>query len=86
MVSHENSTSTTPSDTGAVSSGSSKAMGSTSAGAAGSSGASQESKAYEISKNIVENGPDSIIKFIALAIICEILLVVGFKRRETEEN
>ena len=55
-------------------------------GAAGGSGASQDvSNAYEITKNIVENGPDDILKFIALAVVCEILLVVGYRRKENED-
>jgi hypothetical protein len=76
VVASENSTSSeTPSVNGMASS----------AGAGGSSGAQDSSKAYEISKNIVENGPDDILKFIALAVVCEILLVVGYRRKESED-
>ena len=85
MVASENSTSSeTPSVNGMASSGRSSSSAS-SAGAAGSSGAQDSSKAYEISKNIVENGPDDILKFIALAVVCEILLVVGYRRKESED-
>ena len=85
IVPNQNSTATDPSVEGVSSSGSSKSSGSSSAGAAGSSGASQDtSKAYEITKNIVEDS-DSMIKFIGLAVVCEILLVIGYKRRENEE-
>ena len=86
VVASENSTSSeTPSVNGMTSSGRSSSSAS-SAGAGGSSGASQDSsKAYEISKNIVENGPDDILKFIALAVVCEILLVVGYRRKESED-
>ena len=56
-----------------------------SVGAGGSSGAQDSSKAYDIRKNIVENGPDDILKFIALAVGCEILLVVGYRRKENED-
>ena len=86
MVASENSTSSeTPSVNGMTSSGRSSSSAS-SAGAGGSSGASQDvSKAYEISKNIVENGPDDILKFIALAVGCGILLVVGYRRKESED-
>ena len=85
MVASENSTSTeTPSVNGMASSGRSSSSAS-SAGAGGSSGAQDSSKAYEISKNIVENGPDDILKFIALAVVCEILLVVGYRRKESED-
>ena len=85
IVPNQNSTATDPSVDGVSSSGSSKSAGSSSAGAAGSSGASQDtSKAYEITKNIVEDS-DSMIKFIGLAVVCEILLVIGYKRRENEE-
>ena len=85
IVPNQNSTATDPSVDGVSSSGSSKSSGSSSAGAAGSSGASQDtSKAYEITKNIVEDS-DSMIKFIGLAVVCEILLVIGYKRRENEK-
>ena len=85
MVASENSTSSeTPSVNGMASSGRSSSSAS-SAGAGGSSGAQDSSKAYEISKNIVENGPDDILKFIALAVVCEILLVVGYRRKESED-
>ena len=85
IVPNQNSTATDPSVDGVSSSGSSKSAGSSSAGAAGSSGASQDtSKAYEITKNIVEDS-NSMIKFIGLAVVCEILLVIGYKRRENEE-
>jgi hypothetical protein len=86
VVASENSTSSeTPSVNGMTSSGRSSSSAS-SAGAGGSSGASQDvSKAYEITKNIVENGPDDILKFIALAVVCEILLVVGYRRKESED-
>lgn len=86
LVATSNSTSSdAPSVDGVTVSGRSSSAGS-SAGAAGSSGASQDSsKAYEITKNIVENGPDDILKFIALAVVCEILLVVGYRRKESED-
>ena len=86
LVASSNSTSSdAPSVDGVAVSGRSSSAAS-SAGAAGSSGASQDSsKAYEISKNIVENGPDDILKFIALAVVCEILLVVGYRRKESED-
>ena len=86
LVASSNSTSSdAPSVDGVTVSGRSSSAAS-SAGAGGSSGASQDvSKAYEISKNIVENGPDDILKFIALAVVCEILLVVGYRRKESED-
>ena len=86
LVATSNSTSSdAPSVDGVAVSGRSSSSAS-SAGAAGSSGASQDvSKAYEITKNIVENGPDDILKFIALAVVCEILLVVGYRRKENED-
>ena len=86
LVASSNSTSSdAPSVDGVTVSGRSSSAAS-SAGAGGSSGASQDvSKAYEISKNIVENGPDDILKFIALAVVCEILLVVGYRRKENED-
>ncbi|WP_458453767.1 right-handed parallel beta-helix repeat-containing protein [Methanobrevibacter sp.] len=86
VVASENSTSSeTPSVNGITSTGKSSSSAS-SVGAAGSSGASQDSsKAYEITKSIVENGPDDILKFIALAVVCEILLVVGYRRKENED-
>ena len=86
LVATSNSTSSdAPSVDGVTVSGRSSSAAS-SAGAAGSSGASQDvSKAYEITKNIVENGPDDILKFIALAVVCEILLVVGYRRKESED-
>ena len=86
LVATSNSTSSdAPSVDGVTVSGRSSSAAS-SAGAGGSSGASQDSsKAYEISKNIVENGPDDILKFIALAVVCEILLVVGYRRKESED-
>ena len=86
LVATSNSTSSdAPSVDGVTVSGRSSSSAS-SAGAAGSSGASQDvSKAYEITKNIVENGPDDILKFIALAVVCEILLVVGYRRKENED-
>lgn len=83
-VKGQNSSSTSPDVVGVADSGSSK-TGSSSAGSAGSSGATQDIKAYEISKKITETGPDSIIKFLALAIVCEILLALGYRRRENEE-
>ncbi|MFM5882511.1 right-handed parallel beta-helix repeat-containing protein [Methanobrevibacter gottschalkii] len=85
LVSTENSTSSeSPSVNGVTASGTISKSAS-SAGAAGSSGAAQESlKAYEITKNIVENGPYDMIRFIGLAIICELLLIVGYKRKETK--
>lgn len=85
LISTENSTSSeNPSVNGVVTSGTASKSAS-SAGAAGSSGAAQaKSKAYEITKNIVENGPDDIIKFIGVAIICEILLVIGYRKKETK--
>ena len=89
LVAYENSTSSeSPSVDGVSSSGeSSKSASSSGAGgSAGGGGAAQDSaKAYEVTKNIVENGPDDIIKFIALAIVCEILLIIGYKRKETED-
>ena len=85
VVASENSTSSeTPSVNGVTSAGKSSSSAS-SAGAAGSSGAQDVSKAYEISKNIVENGPSDILKFIALAVVCEILLIVGYRRKENED-
>ena len=86
LVATSNSTSSdAPSVDGVAVSGRSSSSAS-SAGGAGSSGASQDvSKAYEITKNIVENGPDDILKFIALAVVCEILLVVGYRRKENED-
>lgn len=84
VVASENSTSSeTPSVNGVTSAGKSSSSAS-SAGAAGSSGAQDVSKAYEISKNIVENGPSDILKFIAIAVVCEILLIVGYRRKENE--
>ena len=87
LVASSNSTSSdAPSVDGVTVSGRSSSAAS-SAGAGGSSGASQDvSKAYEISKNIVENGPDDILKFIALAVVCEILLVVGWKVKTLQIN
>ena len=86
LVATSNSTSSdAPSVDGVTVSGRSSSSAS-SVGADGSSGASQDvSKAYEITKNIVENGPDDILKFIALAVVCEILLVVGYRRKENED-
>lgn len=85
VVASENSTSSeTPSVNGITSTGKSSSSAS-SVGAAGSSGAQDSSKAYEITKSIVENGPDDILKFIALAVVCEILLVVGYRRKENED-
>ena len=85
LVATSNSTSSdAPSVDGVAVSGRSSSSAS-SAGGAGSSGAQDSSKAYEISKNIVENGPDDILKFIALAVVCEILLVVGYRRKESED-
>ena len=80
------SSSKTPSVDGVTVSGASSSSSSSAGGAAGSSGAAQDVKAYEITKNIVENGPDDMIKFIALAIVCEILLIIGYRRKETEDN
>lgn len=86
LVATSNSTSSkTPSVNGAAVTGASSSSSSSAGGGAGSNGATQDVKAYEISKNIVENGPDDIIKFIALAIVCEILLIIGYKRKETED-
>ena len=44
----------------------------------------REYKLERWKKNIVEDS-DSMIKFIGLAVVCEILLVIGYKRRENEE-
>ena len=87
LVATSNSTSSkTPSVNGAAVTGASSSSSSSAGGGAGSTGVTQEDvKAYEITKNIVENGPDDIIKFIALAIVCEILLIIGYKRKETED-
>ncbi|PWB87545.1 right-handed parallel beta-helix repeat-containing protein [Methanobrevibacter thaueri] len=87
LVATSNSTSSkTPSVEGVTVSGASSSSSSSAGGAAGSSGVAQDdSKAYEITKNIVENGPDDMIKFIALAIVCEILLIIGYRRKETED-
>ena len=81
---NQNSTATDPSIDGISSTRSSKSSGSSSVGSAGSSEASQDSsKTYEISKNIIGDS-DSAIKFIGLAVVCEILLIIGYKRRENE--
>ena len=87
LVATSNSTSSkTPSVDGVTVSGASSSSSSSAGGAAGSSGVAQDdSKAYEITKNIVENGPDDMIKFIALAIVCEMLLIIGYRRKETED-
>ena len=37
------------------------------------------------SKNIIENGPDDIVRFIVLAIVCEALLIIGYRRRKTDD-
>ena len=86
LVATSNSTSSdAPSVDGVAVSGRSSSSAS-SAGGAGSSGASEDSsKAYEITKNIVESGPEDILKFIALAVVCEILLIVGYRRKESED-
>lgn len=80
------STSESPSVEGVVSSGVSSSS-SSSAGAGGSagSGGSEDVTAYEITKNIIESGPDDIVRFIALAIICEALLIIGYRRKENED-
>ena len=84
LVRYENSSSSvSPSTNGATSSGS-NSEASTSAGA-GLAGASKStSRAYEVIKKI-EDDPDSIVKFVGLAIICEILLIIGYKRKEKDE-
>ena len=85
VVVSENSTSSeTPSVNGVTSTGKSSSSAS-SAGAAGSSGAQDVSKAYEITKNIIEDDQYSFLKFIALAVVCEILLIVGYRRKENED-
>ena|GEM_PF-420082 len=88
LVPTSNSTSSeTPSVEGVTVSGASSSSSSSAGGGAGSSGAVQDdAKAYEITKNIIESGPDDMIKFIALAIVCEILLIIGYRRKETEDN
>ena len=84
LVRYENSSSSaSPSTNGATSSGS-NSEASTSAGA-GLAGASKStSRAYEVIKKI-EDDSDSIVKFVGLAIICEILLIIGYKRKEKDE-
>ena len=71
---------------GVTSSGASSSS-SSSAGAGGSagSGGSEDVRAYEISKNIIENGLDDIVRFIVLAIVCEALLIIGYRRRKTDD-
>ena len=86
MATSNSTSSKTPSVNGAAVTGASSSSSSSAGGGAGSTGVTQEDvKAYEITKNIVENGPGDIIKFIALAIVCEILLIIGYKRKETED-
>lgn len=87
LVARGNSTSReTPSVEGIASSGASSSS-SSSAGAGGSagSGGSKNVNAYEITKNIIENGPEDIVRFIALAIICEALLIIGYRRKENDD-
>lgn len=86
LVSHKNSTSKeSPSVNGAITSGSAS-KSSSAIGSAGSMGVAKNSiKAYEITKNIVENTPDDIIMFLGLAIICEFLLFVGYKRKKIKK-
>lgn len=87
LVASENSTSSeSPSVEGVTSSGASSSS-SSSAGAGGSagSGGSEDVRAYEISKNIIENGLDDIVRFIVLAIVCEALLIIGYRRRKTDD-
>lgn len=85
LVATSNSTSSkTPSINGVTISSASSSSSSSAGDGFGSSGVIQDdSKAYEITKNIVENGPDDIIKFITLAIIYEILLIIGYIWKET---
>lgn len=85
LVSNENGTSgLSPSLNGAVSSGASSR--SSSAGESGNGGGASESvkKAFEITETIKED-PNYMIKFIGLAVICELLLVIGYKRKDSEE-
>ena len=85
VMPNQNSTATDSSIDGVSSTKSSKSSVSSSAGSSGSIEASQDSnKTYEISKNIIEDS-DSAIKFIGLAVVCEILLIIGYKYRENEE-
>ena len=82
-----NSSSSSPSLDGVASSGSSSksASGESSAGSDGAGGSLDDSsRSYEITKKIVEDGPGSLIRFIGFAIVCEILLIVGYRRKEKE--
>ena len=86
LAKYENSSSSiSPSVNGAASSGSnSKSASSSSAGAGSSSVSKSASKAYEIIKEIEEEDPNSFLIFIGFAIICEILLIVGYRRKSDE--
>lgn len=88
LVRFENSSSNdAPSVDGVASSGSSSksSSGLNSAGSSGASAAKDSSKAYEITKNIIEDNPDSLVKFIVLAFVCEMLLIIGYRRKESDD-
>ena len=81
LVEYENSTSSeTPSISGVVTSGETPSSSSS----AGASGSSNVKKAYEITKNI-EKDSNSLLKFIGLVVVCEILLFIGFRFKKSEE-
>ena len=87
LVWYGNSSSSSPSLDGVASSGSSSksASGESSASGDGAGGSLEDaSKSYEITKKIVEDD-DSLIRFIGFAIVCEILLIVGYRRKEKDE-